>query len=304
MAAVMALATLLLGPSHAFAQHRGMMVATGGDNNAMLQRVVELRSLGATCIRYPIYLGFQPNLDVWIAQIRHIQPYMASQNMVLIVDMHQPNRGRPQAGTQILDQAQFERDWIQIARAVGNSGNVWLDLLNEPAMPMSVWRPIAQRTAQRIRTVNQNSPIVFAAPGADVSTHINSLRPLDGIRNQVLQLHFWNWAGGSELRGDVQSVWSPIPYPTPARGRTKERLDQLLDSVAALQTRTRTPVLIGEVGIAANHPHAPRFLRDFTSSARQRGLHVVLHAYREADVWNYERNPQAWAVVTAWLRNR
>ena len=159
-----------------------------------------------------------------LAQIKHIQPFINSRGMTIIVDIHQANRGEP-GFIGIRDQLQFERDWVQITSSLSNRSNVWLDLLNEPAMPMSVWRPIAQRTAQSIRRVNQASPIVFACPGADVSTHINSLRPLDGIANQVLTLHFW------------------------------------------------------------------------------RGIHVCLHAFREADVWNYERNPAAWSVVTAWLRN-
>lgn len=286
----------------ALGQLRGMMMATGGDDNEMLRRVQAVRSLGATCIRYPIYLGWQPDLNRWIAQIKHIQPFINSQGMTIIVDIHQANRGEP-GFIGIRDQLQFERDWVQIASALGNRSNVWLDLLNEPAMPMSVWRPIAQRTAQSIRRVNQASTIVFACPGADVSTHINSLRPLDGIANQALTLHFWNWAGGSSLTGDVQSVYQSIPYPSANRGRTKERMDQLLDGVAGLRSRYGVPVLIGEVGISATHPNAPRFLRDFTSSARQRRIHVCLHAFREADVWNYERNPAAWSVVTAWLRN-
>jgi hypothetical protein len=83
--------------------------------------------------------------------------------------------------------------------------------------------------------------------------------------------------------------------------RTADDLNRLLDRVQAAGIRTGLPVFIGEVAISRQHPNAPRFLRDFTAKCEARCIHLAVHAYREADIWNYELNPSAWAQIGAWL---
>lgn len=256
----------------------GFMLATDWrDGAAIASDVNTLANLGARIVRFPVYFNNEPSLAVWFARIDAVLPTIAARNMVIVIDFHQ-----------FSNTDDFVWRWGQVAsRYRSNGANIWWDLLNEPSLPD--WRQVALRAAQAIRQVDNAHRIVVAVKGT-TTTPISSATPLPGISNQAIEVHFYNW-------DDVQKNGRPYP----SAGRTREALRALLHECAVREAALGVPVYVGEVAITATHPNAPRFLRDFTSICDDEGLGLTVHAFREAQVWNYELNPAAWAVLTDWL---
>jgi len=191
------------------------------------------------------------------------------------------------------------------ARRFVNQPRIWYDLCNEPNHPE--WSRVALRAAQEIRRYDSHTAIVYAAKGATTtSVSSSSFRPLPGIGNQIIEVHFWDFGS------TVQS-----PYSNSANYRyvgsagsastsnyTLAQIQAKLENVRRFGATYGVPVYIGEVGIYQGHQDAARFLRDFTTECDNKGIHLTVHAFREADVWNYEFNPNTWRILTGWLPRR
>jgi hypothetical protein len=265
---------------------KGFMLETLSDASVIANNIVHLSNLGANIVRFPIYLSYQPSIDVWLAKLDAAVAVTGPRNMVLVIDLHHTG---PSQRCDIADPAAFVSTWSRIAQHfTGNASHIWYDLCNEPQN--ANWSTYALQAARAIRRVDPRHRILYAV--RDSTTRpLQGITPLAGITNQSITVHFYDW-------NQVQGA-NMAPYPNAQN--TKADLAQLLHGVASRGRALGVPIYIGEVAIHANHPNAPRFLRDFTGIADQEGLDLTVHAFREAPVWNYESNPAAWQVLAAWL---
>lgn len=117
-----------------------------------------------------------------------------------------------------------------------------------------------------------------------------------GISRQIITFHFYNWWTHLQ-RPDAKGAY-------PSGNYNRDSLKRLLQEVRQVRDRHHIHVYIGEVAIRTDHPNAPRFLRDFTDLCEELDIPLTVHAFREALVWNYEKNPSAWSVLTRWLKRR
>ena len=174
-------------------------------------------------------------------------------------------------------------------------------MCNEPNHPE---RPrVALLAAQEIRRHDSHTAIIYAAKGTTTGPATSpSFRPLPGISNQIVEFHFYDW---------FFTLQSPEPnnyrYVGSAGSASSinyilAQLQDKLNKVRKFGLQHGVPVYIGEVAIYHGHRDAARFLRDFTNECDSRGIHLTVHAFREAPVWNYELNPDAWRILSSWLR--
>jgi hypothetical protein len=289
------------------------MISTG-DIATIRADITRIADLGGTIVRFPLYFSFEPSLQVWFDRLEAAYAVSYQRGVILVIDIHHPSGLHSPTNQNIYDVDDFVNKWSAIAQRFANRGRIWYDLCNEPPSrtPQNIaWRDVALRAARAIRNYDSRNKIVFAAPGTTTSPASNFL-PLAGISNQILQFHFYDWVNvqcPSPYQEPVQNppVLKPqctpdqiARYPSP--NRTEENLRRKLQQVANAGRESGVPVYIGEVAIPYFHPNAPRFLRDFTSICDQLGIHLTLHAYREADIWNYENNSRAWQILTSWLQ--
>ncbi|MBK7875245.1 MAG: cellulase family glycosylhydrolase [Planctomycetes bacterium] len=295
LASALLTAAFALAPMPAaHAQSQGMMLATLNPTPVIQQDVARLHTLGADMVRFPVYFSYEPSVTVWLDKADAVLATCESRNVTCVVDFHHPTPGH--FNSDIVDVNDFVAKWQAFAQRFQSRTRIWYDLCNEPNHPQ--WRSVALQAAQAIRAIDPVHKIVFA-PRGTTTAPATTFNPLAGITNQVLEFHFYNWTDVQfhpySPAGDTQVT----AYPSP--GRTGADLDALLNAVRDAGLRTGLPVLIGEVAISREHPNAGRFLRDFAAKCRARNIKLILHAYREADIWNYELNPNAWTQITNWL---
>lgn len=280
---------------------KGFMLSTVTvDAETISADISRIADLGGTIVRFPLYFSCEPNIQVWLDKLEKAYAVSSQRGVVLVIDIHHPSsvlettRCVELGDSTIRDINDFVNKWSVIAQQFANRERIWYDLCNEPQSrtPQNIaWRDVALQAAQAIRGYDNHNPIVFSAPGT-TTTPARRFTPLPGITNQVLQFHFYNWQG-------LQFNLAP-PYPSGYY--TRANLSRILQEVHNAGERHNLPVYIGEVAINQGHPNAPRFLRDFTSLCDEFGIHLTIHAYREASIWNYENNPRAWQVLERWLQ--
>jgi hypothetical protein len=276
----------------ALANRKGMMLETS-NTTTTIQSVRNLAALGATLVRFPIYFYADPSVANWLNRTDAVLAECERLGVTLVIDFHWPS-----ATSRGLDnENDFVSKWQLFANRFKNRGNFWYDLWNEPNHPR--WPAIALRAARAIRRVDTRHNIVYSQIGVTTRAAINAV-PLPGISRQVLQFHFYDW------RNVQFHPYSPVGDNQltryPSNNRTRDDLVNLLNRVRNAGIRTGLPVYIGEVAISREHPNAGRFFRDFTTICDQMNINLTIHAYREADIWNYERNPSAWQEITRWFR--
>lgn len=264
----------------------GFMLGTLKSTVAIADDISFLADRGARIVRFPVYFSFEPSLPEWFRRIDAALAVTSARGMVLVIDFHHPGADFNSTISNVDD---FVSKWSQVAnRYKTNSSHIWYDLCNEPNH--ASWPDVALKAAKAIRAVDPTHRIIYAVKG-DRMAPISAMTPLPGISNQSIEVHFWDWR-------DVQ--FNGVPYPSP--GRTREDLRTILKRCSLRSQQLGMPVYVGEVGIMQSHPNAPRFLRDFTDICDAEGLALTIHAFREWEGWDYERNPQAWTVLTDWLR--
>lgn len=273
---------------------KGFMLASGNPTQ-VAQDVAFLGDQGATMVRLPLYIGGVSSMDYWFTMIDSALSVAQPRGMTVVIDFHWPSPGVQ--GSTITDPQDFTQRWASVAARYRNrpASAVWYDLCNEPNHPQ--WRSVALSAAQAIRANDTVHPIVFSPVGGHrIRGGIKHCRPLPGISNQILQLHFWDWFG------DVQNptVSERRRYPS-GDDRTRADVVRKLERLKALEAEYGVPVYLGEVGIGARHRDAPRFLQHVTNTCDRLGIHCTVHAYNEARVWEYRRNPAAWDTLMAWL---
>lgn len=274
----------------ALAQRQGFNL---GPSELTPQQIHLIANAGGDLVRLPCHFGRSPgfppegywfnDVGYWLNLADAAQQVCEQRGMVLVIAFQPRGLDFDAQGTD-----DFVRAWqIFVERFSGRQGRIWYELGNEVTHP--AWRDIALRAAQAIRRFDTRHAIAFS-PRGTTTDPAATFTPLPGISNQILTFHYYDW-------WDVQ--YGGVPYPS--GGRTRDILRQRLQRVADAGRRHGLPVYISEVAILQYHQNAPRFLRDFTSICDEFGIHLTVHAYREWDGWNYELNPAAWSVLTAWL---
>ncbi|MBK8465329.1 MAG: cellulase family glycosylhydrolase [Chloracidobacterium sp.] len=294
--------------SSAALPRRGFMLDTLSINVAKAQHDVNLiADDGGNLVRFPIYFSTSYcDVGCWLSFAEQVQAVANSRGIVTVLDFHHPGPCPPGSAncSTITDENNFVAKWGLFAQRFANKSRVWYDLLNEPAN--SDWSRIALRAAQTIRAHDSHNAIVYAARGSTTSQASSStFRPLPGISNQIVEFHFWDWWPTVQFYDP--SVSSRYRYVGSAGSAsstayTLAQLQAKLENVRRFGATHGVPVYIGEVGINRSHRDAARFLRDFTTECKTKGIHLTVHAFREADVWNYELNQDAWRILTSWLR--
>lgn len=282
-AMLMGIAILVTASTPALAQRQGFNL---GPKDAVTtpHEVNLIADAGGNMVRFPCHFWLNPDLGYWLNLADAAQQVCEQRGTVLVIAF--------QMSDDVFNTQQGQDDFVwrwQVfaERFTGRQGRIWYELGNEVTHP--AWRDIALRAALAIRRIDARHNIAFS-PRGTTTDPAATFKPLPGISNQVLTFHFYDW-------WDVQ--YGGVPYPSP--NRTRDILRQRLQRVADAGHRHGLPVYISEVAILQYHQNAPRFLRDFTSTCDEFGIHLTVHAYREWDGWNYEYNPAAWNVLTNWL---
>lgn len=299
--------TLILFTDNMALPRRGFMLETYGLDVAKTQRDVNaLADRKATLVRFPIYFSRTNDIQFWKNFADAVYTTANQRRVNLVIDFHHPGAA---PDSTITDENDFVAKWAIFAQHFGSKTNrvisIWYDLCNEPNHPN--WAGVALRAAQEIRRYDGHTAIIYAAKGTTtLPASSSSFRPLPGIGNQIVEFHFWDW---------YSTVQSPSPNANNYRyvgnagsssstNYTLAQLQAKLENVRRFGANYGVPVYIGEVGINQSHRDAARFLRDFTAECDNKGIHLTVHAYNEAPVWNYELNPNAWQILTSWLAKR
>ena len=273
---------------------KGFMLNPYRSETQLQQDIDRLANLGANIVRWQISFYANPSVSYWLEKTDKVLGYCESRSMVLVIDFHYPTPGVKDF--RIDNEADFVAKWRVFAERFKNRGKLWYDLANEPKN--TNWRSIALNAARAIRSIDKRHPIVYT-PRIGTSTPLmRSVRPLPGIRRQILQIHFYDFPRIQDPEGKIE------PHNLkgyPSSGRTKATLRRRLGYLRDAELRTGCRVFIGEVAIDRNHRNIARFFKDFLSITDEYGIDVTLHAYREAFHWNYEGTP-AWRRITNWLR--
>jgi hypothetical protein len=308
----MLLMGILLQENAAWAgNHKGFQLCTLQADQMTVAQINTLANLGATMVRYPVYVNLY-DLNYWLPKLDVAANACLRKNVILVICIFpQIPEGNPVSAPG--DPDAFVAAWTTIARRYGNwGGHVWFDLCNEPNDPN--WPAVALRAARAIRASDTRHSIIYPAFGTTTAT-APTIVPLPGISNQIIEFHFYDWAQDVQFYNIKLPVQPPsVPYPS--ANRTQDVLRSRLQRVADVRSRyPDVSVYIGEVAIPRWHPNAGRFLRDFTSICDDLQIHLTVHAFREAEVWDYENfrvdnpvadppaNPSVWSSLTNWLKN-
>lgn len=279
--------SLAVRSQDAFPVRKGFQLATlNRGSEALYADISFLQSKGADLFRFPIYI-YHDSLANWLDKVEYLLQRSAKNRRfpILVVTIH---RG-PLPHPPVESHPDFPTWWAQIAPRLRAYPNVWYDLANEPENTPD-WHAVALRTANLIREIDTQNYIVFS-PGGVTTTAIRNVKPLPGIRRQIMTVHFYNWG---QLQHSANAVY-------PSGFYSEALLNQNLRELARYSRDNRIPVYVGEVAFHRESRYAGRFFNDFLRASDHFGLSVSVHAYKEADLWDYQKNPSAWAELTQWL---
>jgi aryl-phospho-beta-D-glucosidase BglC (GH1 family) len=302
---LLVLILMLLPTTSKALPHRGFMLNPALNNPAQTeQEIDQLAGLKVNLVRLPIYFSVEPNVDTWLNFTEIVYQRCNLRRINLVIDFHHPSAGIQ--GSTIVDENKFVENWGKFAQRFANIPgrqiSIWYDLCNEPNH--AEWARVALRAAQEIRRYDLHTAIVYAAKGTTTSPASSSFRPLSGITNQIVEFHFWDWYSTVQSPSTNNYRYVGNAGSASSTNYTLAQLQAKLENVRVFGATYGVPVYIGEVGIYQGHRDAARFLRDFTNECDSKGIPLTVHAYREADVWNYEFNSDAWRILTAWLPRR
>ena len=93
----------------------------------------------------------------------------------------------------------------------------------------------------------------------------------------------------------MQDAGNPLSWPGTYRGQVwdKEFIRRELAPVLEFQRRHKCKIYVGEFSAAAWAPGAENYLRDCIELFEEYGWDWTYHAFREAPVWDVERETSA-----------
>lgn len=231
-------------------------------------------------------------LDGQIAMIKSAEPLLQRDGISIIIDMHDPiggpvwgQTGSHQVFTDSRVGNQFVADWGYLATRFNDrltdSVVVGLDLMNEASVPMAgprptaaeakPWNDLALRSARAVRAtgaLNTNRTLVIESIGGNPDL-LSQLRPGDFRGPVVFSFHFYD----------------------------KERINETLDRVRRWQRNNGVRVYVGEFSSPLSPSdsitrkrEAASYLKTLTDKFESYGWDWTYHAFREAPVWDLEKN--------------
>ncbi len=147
--------------------------------------------------------------------------------------------------------------------------------------------------ARQIRPIDPNRPLVIAARGVGPRA-IKRIRDVQSVVGPYwVSVHLWT-RPNPYIQTEVPSAPA---YPNSQMNRAMLR-NYIKPLIEYRQANPRRRILVGEFGALHSRQGLDRFFADYISLFSRHGIHWTAHAYREASVWNYELNPDAWLVLT------
>ena len=271
-----------------------------------------LHRWGATLVRFQIMRNwFMDNdcqdldeyaqwIDSRLDNLADVLRWAEARGMKVCVDLHSPPGGKRPGDRQMhmffeeTYAAAFVETWKRIAtRFKGHPAIYGYDLVNEPHQkepaPISYWE-IQRRAAEAVRAIDPDTPIIVESNLAAAASAFRYLSPL-AMDNVIYQIHVYrphDYTHQGVRDNPVGAVW-----PDPAKGRDQDLLRRALEPVRAFQERHHARIYVGEFSAASYAPGAERYLRDCIALFEEYGWDWTYHAFREADVWNVEKERNA-----------
>ena len=298
---------------HGSAQRRKPLRGTMLPARATTERdIADLASWGATMARFQIMRNwFKDNdcqdldeyarwIDSRLDNLADVLRWAEAKGMKICVDLHSPPGGkRPgdRAMNMFFEEKYadaFVATWRRIAtRFKGHPAIYGYDLVNEPDQktpaPINYWE-IQRRAAEVVRAIDPDTPIIVESNLADGPSAFRYLSPL-AMDNVIYQVHCYkpgNYTHQGVLGNPEGAVW-----PDPAKGWGRDFLRKALEPVRAFQLRHHARIYVGEFSAASWAPGAENYLRDAISLFEEYGWDWTYHAFREAAVWDVEKERDA-----------
>jgi hypothetical protein len=270
-----------------------------------------LQSWGATQIRYQMGRNWHaqkvtPDLgeyDRWLnTRLDHfdafVLPQAVKRGMKVVLDMHEaPGMKNEFNEWNMLHDPvvaqHFVDTWRRIAkRFKGRKGIYGYDLVNEPmqaseAAPGCDFWTLQKRTAEAIRAIDHDMPIIVECNGMDSPWAYGCFSPLD-MPNIIYQVHMYLPLAYTH-QGVMWKQGEPRVYPDEAKGWNKDCLRAGLRPVREFQLRHGAKIYCGEFSAVAWAPGAGEYLRDCIDIFEEYGWDWCYHAFREWEGWSVER---------------
>ena len=274
--------------------------------------IADLAAWGATMARFQIMRNwFKDNdcqdldeyarwIDSRLDNLADVLRWAEAKGMKICVDLHSPPGGK-RSGDRAMNMFfeekyadAFVETWKRIAtRFKGHPALYGYDLVNEPHQKepalINYWE-VQRRAAEAVRAIDPDTPVIIESNLAAAPSAFRYLSPL-AMDNVIYQIHVYKPHDYTHqgVRGNpVGAVW-----PDPAKGRDRDFLRRMLEPVRAFQERHHARIYVGEFSAASYAPGAENYLRDCIALFEEYGWDWTYHAFREADVWNVEKERNA-----------
>jgi hypothetical protein len=270
-----------------------------------------------------------PNYDAWlqdeIARLDAMLPDLRANNLAVVIDLHNPpGKGNWATGNMTLPKADLFKDsncqnkliqtWQLLANHYkGEKAVFGYDLANEPIdrhmsaqgsdiVPADVydWWELADRTAQAIRQIDPEIPIIYEnSPGGVPSSFWKNLHPLT-VQNVIYSIHMY-----MPYEFTHQGVPGTSHASDPVFGYNTSFLNSTwlngqLYWVKMFQDRYDARIYVGEFSAvrwagnardqsgSSSEASAHSYLRDVINIFESRGWDWSYHAFRENSCFSVE----------------
>lgn len=239
-------------------------------------------------------------LDDSISKFDVILPLLQAQGIKVVLNLHTPPGGfsrRDSNPSHRVFEQQWAQDafiaaWEKIATHYTSNPSIWAyDLLNEPSQaavppaPLLDWNALAQLTAEHIRVIDANTPIMMT-PVYGKLTRLSQMKTLT-VPAVLYTIHFYDpWRF---IHQGIYGVKFGITYPS--KDGNKEKFLKSLKALYTFQKKKKTQIFIGEFSVARWAPNksGEKYLKDIVSIFQKYKFNWVYHSFRGSDIWDLEK---------------
>ena len=281
-----------------------------------------LREWGVKLLRYQMVRGWGvknadrdlDDYDKWLGgKLDHLEffvlPTAVRYGMKVVIDLHVPPGGKGEGDEMNMfyepEYAKhFVRCWMRIAKRFrGNAAVYGYDLINEPkqtrppAKGMDCWT-LQRKTAERIRTIDPDTPIIVETNLA-ASPYAMPSKPFD-LKDIIYQVHVYIPVEYTHQRVFANQHNMPMKWPDPSRGWERDFCirERILKPVRDFQLKYGARIYVGEFSAICWAEGADRYLSDCIDLFEEFGWDWTYHAFREWEGWSVEHEgPDAGHIV-------
>ena len=275
---------------------------------------VTLREWGVKLLRYQMNRNWGvknadrdlDDYDKWLGgKLDHLEffvlPTAVRYGMKVVIDLHVPPCGKGEGDEMNMFYEpkyakHFVRCWMRIAKRFrGNAAVYGYDLINEPkqtrppAKGMDCWT-LQRKTAERIRTIDPDTPIIVEANLA-ASPYAMPSKPFD-LKDIIYQVHVYIPVEYTHQRVFANQHNMPMKWPDPSRGWGRDFCirDRVLKPVRDFQLKYGARIYVGEFSAVCWAEGADRYLSDCIDLFEEFGWDWTYHAFREWEGWSVEHD--------------